>query len=153
MIGMTENLADRLVGVEDQPRAGAEPVAENGMPQIGLGLRQRSNCVSLRSGTGTEPFKLRKNEPHPVTSLPPRSQFREDVRHERLLGFHEAPEVERVGVLLHPVTPVSIRERQGGHCVGFILGASIKSKSAFSAGGRSRSNSGNGRKTVVSTVD
>src|ERR1700687_1788347 len=81
----------------DERRALPEPRPQNAMLQIGHGFVARGDGKPPGHRAMSEPGKLGKNEPHPVTLLLAPTQLREHALIDRRLRINKALEIERVG--------------------------------------------------------
>lgn len=98
VIGAAEDLSNvPAVDRVDQERALPKPRSEDGLTKIRKGFFARPDGKLLRHRTMTQPDKLGKNEPHPMASFLPASQFGEYLRVHRLLRVEETVEIERIG--------------------------------------------------------
>lgn len=67
------------------------------MGKIGFGFLDAGDGISLRGGTRTQSFDLRKDEPHPVRCLLARAQFVADLPIDPVLGVEESLQIVGVG--------------------------------------------------------
>lgn len=94
IIGRAEDFVQRS-GVDEihESRALSQPRTENRVLQVCVGFFERRNCEPLCGRATTQTFDLRKDVPHPVSSLASGAQFDARVFVVFLLRFQEALEI------------------------------------------------------------
>lgn len=88
VVGAAHDCADGVVVVgQEGVGAGEQACSQDGMVEIGLGFRGRSDGVADGHGGVAEAGNLRKDEPHPVRFLPAVLDFREGAGVSGILGI------------------------------------------------------------------
>ncbi|MCY1365227.1 hypothetical protein D9M69_520660 [compost metagenome] len=100
VVGMTENPRYRaLPDVQHFLGAGTQPGAQQRMIKVGQGFLPRADGKAARHLAVAESGKLRKNEPHPVTTLVSVVQLVLNPVEYRVLSLEKTLQIERVQVV------------------------------------------------------
>lgn len=94
---MAEDVTDRpSFDAEEQTNALDQPGPQEWMVQISGGFFPGRDREMLCQRAVSEAFDLREDKPHPMSSLPARSQFRAHRIEHRVLRVDEALQVVRI---------------------------------------------------------